>query len=194
MSPDWSRIKRLFLNREPNSALRDTNYLVLGILIEEVTGRDFAAEMRRRIISPLDLDETYLAGSENGPDPFGAYTSMRGDLEAIDFDYTSAATAEWAAGAMVSSAMDLHALLSAVFAGRVISDESLAEMTAGDEYGLGIFPVGDELFGHDGWMPGYATVVLHGPRSGMTAFWVATHEAIDFSNTIDPVIERLEEG
>jgi D-alanyl-D-alanine carboxypeptidase len=148
----------------------DTNYVVLGILIEEVTGQDFAQEMRTRIIRPLGLDSTYLAGSEKGPEPFGAYTSMRGDHEPIDFDYTSAATAEWAAGAMVSSAIDLHALLSAVFERRVISEESLAEMTANDEYGLGIGYAGENLYGHDGWMPGYGTVVLHGPRSGMTAF------------------------
>ena len=172
----------------------DTNYVILGILIEEVTGQEFVDEMRTQIIQPLGLDGTYLEGYEKGPDPFGAYTSIRGDHEPIHFDYTSAATVEGAAGSMVSSALDLHTLLSAAFAGRLISDKSLAEMTANDEYGLGIGYAGENLYGHDGWMPGYITVVLHAPQNGMTAFWVATHEAINIGNTIDPVIERLEGG
>ena len=130
----------------------NTNYLILGVLIEEVTGRTFAEEMRARIVGPLGLGSTYLAGFEEGPAPFWAHTTLNGVSAPIDFDYTSIATAYWAAGAMVSSVKDLHVLLSAVFDGHVISPESLAAMTGNDFYGYGIikadFP--EPVYAHGG--------------------------------------------
>jgi len=97
----------------------------------------FASALRARILEPLGLDNTYLAGFEEGPDPFGAYTSLDGPSKPIDFGYTAIATGAWAAGGVVSSVADLHMLLSALFNERV-SAESLAAMTENKEYGLGI--------------------------------------------------------
>jgi D-alanyl-D-alanine carboxypeptidase len=45
----------------------NTNYIYLGLLIEDVTGMPVANVLRTRIIQPLGLDDTYLAGAEQGP-------------------------------------------------------------------------------------------------------------------------------
>ncbi len=45
----------------------NTNYIYLGLLIEDVTGMPVAKVLRTRIIQPLGLDDTYLAGAEKGP-------------------------------------------------------------------------------------------------------------------------------
>ena len=179
---------------EPGSdfSYSNTNYIILGILIEEVTERPYHEVVRARILEPLAMSSTYVAGVEDGPDPFGAYTSIEGPVAAIDFDYTSIATSAWSAGAMVSSPQDLHLLLTALFDGQIISDESLAQMTAGEEYGLGIAvwesPAG--IFGHNGGIPGYSTLVVHAPETGSTAFWVATGE-FDFGPAVDRIVERI---
>lgn len=172
----------------------NTNYVILGMLIEEVTGEPFPEVLRTRIIDPLAMSNTYLAGAEEGPAPFGAFASLAGSPEPIRFDYTSIATSAWTAGAVVSSAEDLHVLLGAVFDGRVISADSLAEMVGNDEYGLGIEVWGspEGLFGHGGGIPGYSTLVVHAPDTGRTAFWVVTGE-IDFSPAVAGIAQRLVE-
>jgi D-alanyl-D-alanine carboxypeptidase len=177
----------------------NTNYSILGVLIEEVTGLPFAAVLRDRILEPLGLDSTYLDGFEEGQDPFGAYTTFGPTNDPgtnagpIDFEYTAIATDAWAAGAMVSSVEDLHAFLSALFDGQVISAESLAAMTSNEEYGLGIgrFPDFGELYGHSGGIPGYGTLVMHAPDTGKTAVWIVTNDTIRFDGTIDAVAEYI---
>jgi D-alanyl-D-alanine carboxypeptidase len=186
----------------------NTNFIVLGVLIEEVTGESFAAVVRTRIIEPLGLDSTYLAGFERGPAVFGAYTTSSEAQPAhpIDFDYTSLATSAWAAGGMVSTALDLHRLFTGLFEGQVVSPHILTEMlentrhATGNEsdYGLGIqvwSRLGgrsvEGLTGHSGGIIGYTTLIVHGRETGMTAFWVATNNAIDMSPTFAPIAERI---
>ncbi len=167
----------------------NTNYTILGVLVEEVTGMPFAVTLRARILNPLGLNSTYLAGFEEGPEPFGAYTAGK----PIDFPDTAVATGAWAAAGLVSSVEDLHAFLSALFDERVIPAELLAAMTGNDEYGLGIarFPDFGELYGHSGGIPGYTTIVLHAPDTGRTAVWVATNDTAIFNAPIRTVAEYL---
>ncbi len=184
----------------------NTNYLILGVLIEEVTGRPFHEVLRARILDPLGLESTYLPGFEDGPAPFGAYTSLFGPTEPLDFDYTSIATIAWAAGSVVSSAKDLHLLFTAMFDGTLISADSLAEIVGTPtalpreqaaflpfEYGLGIEVWDDPegLSGHGGGIPGYTTQVLHDSDTGTTAFWVVTADDMDLSSAVRGVAERI---
>ena len=165
----------------------NTNYTILGVLIEEVTAMSFASALRARILEPLGLDNTYLAGFEEGPDPFGAYTSLDGPTKPVDFEYTAIATGAWAAGGVVSSVADLHVLLSALFNERVISAESLAAMTENTEEGFGIsrFSESGEVYGLGGVIPGYLTLVLHAPHTGRTAVLIVTNDGVSFDRPIE---------
>lgn len=156
----------------------------------------FASALRARILEPLGLDNTYLAGFEEGPDPFGAYTSLDGPSKPIDFGYTAIATGAWAAGGVVSSVADLHMLLSALFNERVISAESLAAMTENKEYGLGIarFSQSGELYGHGGGIPGYFTLVLHAPHTGRTAVLIVTNDTVSFDPPIEPLAAYISQS
>jgi D-alanyl-D-alanine carboxypeptidase len=190
----------------------NTNYIVLGVLIEEVTDRPFAEVLRARIIEPLGMSSTYLAGFEDGPGAFGAYVSLseQEPAEPINFDYTPIATSAWAAGGIVSTAPDLHTLFTALFDGQIVSANSLAEMIGNPrqtglsvmgnypDYGLGIQVWNrfggrrvEGLVGHDGWIVGYLTLVAYAPETGMTAFWVATPNWIDPSPAYAAVAERV---
>lgn len=67
----------------------NTNYLILGILIEEVTGRPAREVIRERIIDVVGMPTTYPDGVEDGPAPVAAYSGLRGQpTELIDFEYT----------------------------------------------------------------------------------------------------------
>lgn len=185
------------LGFEPGSRFEysNSNFLVLGLLIEEVTGRPAAEVVRARILDPLDMTDSYLSGFEPGPAPFGSFTELYGSKQPIDFDYASIESDAWLAGAMVSSAGDLHTLFTALVGGELISAESFAEMTANDDYGLGLITNGtgidDTLIGHNGGIIGYFTLALHSPDTGRTAFWVAAGEGISYGPAVREVALRL---
>ncbi len=171
----------------------NTNYIVLGVLIEEVTGQLYHEVVRNGILAPLDLTQTYLAGFETGSEPFVAYTGLMGPVRATDFDYTSNVTMAWAAGAMVSSATDLHTLFTALFDGLLVSEELTAQMTDNLLYGLGLelFEWSDGLVGHSGRIPGYITVVRHDADSGTTGFAVATGPDVWLQPALAPLYQAV---
>ena len=174
-----------------------TNYIILGILIEEVTGRPVHEVIRERVIDVVDMPTTYLDGFEDGPAPVAAFTGLRGaPPELIDFDYTSIATVAWTAGAMVSSGEDLHHLFTALVAGDIVPEELVAEMIANEEYGLGIEPWDDDdsLIGHGGRIFGFETLVFHHPESGQTAFWASTSDGLRWGPIVDDTVMAMVPG
>ncbi len=179
---------------EPGSRFgySNTNYLVLGVLIEEATGLGYHEVVRARILDPIGMRSTYLDGFEDGPAPFDPYD---GNVFGVNgsSDYTSIATAAWAAGGMVSSAPDLHRLFSALYDGSILSEGSLAEMTAGDQYGLGVELSGwaDGLLGHGGAIPGYNTLVRYSVDADVTAFFARTYPNINPRSQILTVVDAL---
>jgi len=176
----------------------NTNYILLGTLIEEVTGETYDDALRSRILEPIAMTATYLAGAEDGADVVVAYSDFfTGSLAPVTADYTSVATGAWSAGALVSSPADLHSFFTALFGGELFGDELLGEMTtAQDGYGLGIAidprGLGEDLYGHDGGIIGFNTMVIHAPESGRTGFWVATSDQVEPHPAIAALAPLLE--
>lgn len=156
----------------------NTNYLVLGLLIERLTLRTLHEQIDKRIIEPLGLDHTYLPvpGERNlrGEHPLGYHQGDTGELRDITAMDPSFA---WAAGAMIATPSDLNRFMQALLNGELLSDASLTEMKtsvpAGDDlwpgasYGLGLqgFPLscGGVAWGHGGDIPGTQTRNAVGP-------------------------------
>lgn len=159
-------------------AYSNTNYLVLGLLVEAVTDRALPQQIDERIVKPLDLEHTYFpAPGERelrGEHPQGYHAKTVGDLLDITALDTSFA---WSAGAMVSTPHELNVFMQALLDGELLNEESLAEMQttvpAGDElwpgagYGLGLqsYPLscGGVAWGHGGDIPGTQTRNAVGP-------------------------------
>ncbi len=176
-------------------AYSNTNYTVLGVMIEEVVGLPYHEVVRERIIEPLGMTGTYLAGFEDGPEVFGGYISFRGSDEPLEFDFTSMETASWAAGGMVSTAPDLHTMFSALFAGEIIAQDLVNEMTVNPTDGLGIWAPEwtsqTPLLGHDGRIPGAGTFLVHAPETGATVFTVSNADWLKVSPATGEVAEAI---
>lgn len=156
----------------------NTNYLVLGLLVEAVTDRALPQQIDERIVKPLDLEHTYFpAPGERelrGEHPHGYHAKTVGDL--LDITALDSSFA-WSAGAMVSTPRELNVFMQALLDGELLNEESLAEMQttvpAGDElwpeatYGLGLqsYPLscGGVAWGHGGDIPGTQTRNAVGP-------------------------------
>ncbi|MBD8101369.1 serine hydrolase domain-containing protein [Plantibacter sp. CFBP 8775] len=159
-------------------AYSNTNYLVLGLMVEHVTDRALAQQIDERIVKPLDLEHTYFPAPGElelrGEHPHGYHAKTVGDLLDITALDTSFA---WSAGALVSTPHELNVFMKALLDGELLEKETLAEMQttvpAGDElwpgagYGLGLqsYPLscGGVAWGHGGDIPGTQTRNAVGP-------------------------------
>ncbi|WP_371785269.1 serine hydrolase domain-containing protein [Streptosporangium subroseum] len=160
----------------------NTDYILLGLIIEQVTGQPVQDVLRERIFQPLGLTATSMPISDlHLPDPH-VRGYLRMDAETGYVDCTEYTPSEaWTSGAIVSTPPDVARFLDALLGGRLLSPAWLAAMRAVEparmdlEYGMGLFryhlPDGTALYGHGGVHFGvecYAfrsdtgrTVVLH---------------------------------
>ncbi|WP_245899348.1 serine hydrolase domain-containing protein [Nonomuraea indica] len=142
----------------------NTNYVVLGLLVEKLTGRAYGEEVKRRVLRPLGLRHTVVPGDRAGlPTPHAkGYEPMPELVDATRMN----PSLDWAAGEMISTTADLERFLSALLGGRLTSAASLRAMRttvetgAGFGYGLGLqsytLPCG-KVWGHSGELIGYLT-------------------------------------
>jgi D-alanyl-D-alanine carboxypeptidase len=152
----------------------NTNYVLLGMIIKKVTGHDWATEVSRRILGPLGLRHTFWPGQQTVlPQP---HSSAYQFFTRTDFVQTDTEATTWAdaAGSLVSTAPDLTRFWLALGRGRLLRPAQQAEMRhtvlatefqdeqPGARYGLGLgqtpLSCGGFYYGHDGDVPGFATV------------------------------------
>ncbi|GHE90710.1 serine hydrolase [Amycolatopsis deserti] len=159
----------------------NTNYQILGLLIEAVTGQPAEDAITARIITPLGLTGTYFpaAGDHNVAAPaLHGYEGGRLGPAYFWLDRTT-----WldpsllrTAGSLVSAQADLTRFHQALAAGEVVSPASLAEMrettaipggshsTTGDGGGMGLFrldlPCGGQAWGHAGDTKGWSSLTM----------------------------------
>lgn len=155
----------------------NTNYVVLGLLLAEVTGEPAEAYITREVIERAGLRDTFFPRTRYLPRPHAnAYTSFLGywdpprDFTVFDMSWASTA------GAIVATMPDLNRFYRALLGGRLISAAAQAQLRrtvpvlpaagwpAAIEYGLGLvaldLPCGVRAWGHDGVVIGMATVSL----------------------------------
>ena len=170
-------------------AYTNTNYVVLGMLVERVSQRPVGEQIDQRIIKKLGLSHTYFPApgdrSIKGTHPQGYHLSAEGKLgDMTEMDPAWA----WAAGAMVSTPSELNTFFQAVFDGRLLTQSSIDEMKngavdassrlgPGTVYGLGLIgrslTCGGTSWGHGGTIHGYQTNNAVGP-DGTAAIFAVT--------------------
>ncbi|POX55476.1 serine hydrolase [Streptomyces sp. Ru71] len=136
----------------------NTNYVLLGMVIRQVTGHSYAAEAERRVLAPLRLSGTSFPGSRTTlPSPHGrAYAADGSDVTALD------PRAAGAAGELVTTLADLDRFYAALLGGELLPPHWLREMldtrAAQGVYGMGLYPVklpcGTTVWGHNGRISG----------------------------------------
>ncbi|MBE3008248.1 beta-lactamase family protein [Microbispora sp. NEAU-D428] len=156
----------------------NTNYVLARLLIEKVTGRPVAEEMRRLILGPLGLSGTIQPTTETDiPEPHAhAYYRYEKDGQSQTVDVTRH-NPSWisSGGDMISTTQDLHTFISALCGGKLLPAELLAEMRTPESkagYGLGVFvqqaPGGGTVITHNGGAAGHAALMYSTPDGSTT--------------------------
>jgi D-alanyl-D-alanine carboxypeptidase len=163
----------------------NTNYLILGRIIEVVTHDTVANQISKRLIKPLGLSETVFPDTVAMPRPYahGYDTDAKGKWE--DASESLAPSITWAAGAMISTVPDMARWVKAYVSGTTNSAASQRErlkctpIAANTKMAFGL-GVGNSAgwYGYTGGLPGYHTAAYYLPSKDITliAFVTAQKE------------------
>jgi D-alanyl-D-alanine carboxypeptidase len=157
----------------------DTNYIVLGMIIEHVSKNTFYDELRKRVLGPFGLKDTVPADTRTVPglvqgyaganNPFGGSDEMIKDGKfAVNPQF------EWTGGGLAVTALDLAKWGKILYEGKAFDASMMAPFLDGvparlgpeTKYGLGVIIRPTALgvtYGHSGFMPGYQTELMYFP-------------------------------
>lgn len=155
-------------------AYANTNYFLLGLVIERVTGSTLAEELDDRFLGPLGLEHTRLLTGD---------TDDGGPLS------PAWATIFWASGAMTASAADLARWGDALYGDAVLGQASREAMVAlnSNDYGLGLQRIevlGATGYGHTGLLNTYTTLLLHLPGQDVTLALLVNRSHVDLGGML----------
>jgi D-alanyl-D-alanine carboxypeptidase len=149
-----------------NWSYSNTNYIVLGLVVETVTGELLGQVLQERIFTPLPLTSTsFPLTIQLAPDFVHGYIKLPGS-PLIDITPGLNPSWGWAAGGIVSNASDVTTFYRALFTRKLLPAAQLDEMEtatpAAGTYGLGIvntFPACGRAFTHTGDFLGWRNIV-----------------------------------
>ena len=186
----------------------DSNYVLLGVILEQVTGRPVGEVIEERILEPLGLTETRFPTDDEPGVPAPAAvgylptsTSARsgGDTAGDPRPVTAInPTFAWTSGAMTSTASDLARWAAELTDGTLLSPELQAQrlqtrrfsgVDVDYGYGLGVMNTKD-LFGHTGGIVGFGAVMMRFPAADAT-FVVLVNASTNFDNASLDIFNAL---
>jgi len=135
----------------PGFTYSDTGYVLLGLMLEHVTGRAFHELLHERVFTPLGMDDSYML--YRSEPVAGARRIAPFTLGAVEASTFRSVSCDWAGGGIVSTLGDLTRFSRALHRGQLVSEASLARLTAvrnrfrrGIHYGTGMMELRFEEF------------------------------------------------
>lgn len=153
----------------------NTNFVLLGLLVEKVSGEKLGDYFERHLLRPLQMDHTVLPSNAAFPRPHAnGYTIQ--DAAGTVADTTNWDPSwGWAAGAMISDLRDLRTWAKSVATGSLLTPATQRQRerfipAPGLEparYGFALFDVKGWI-GHNGSLPGYESLTVYSPSKRAT--------------------------
>jgi len=150
----------------------NTGYVLLGMILEKVTGQPYATYLQRQFFTPLGLTQTsYCPDRTKDPRFADGYAASSGTVKPAEYLNI---TQPFSAGALCSTVRDLVKWHRALVDGRVVGARSYSLMTTADtlnsgakiNYGFGLVPgqlSGKRMIGHSGGINGFTTYGMYMP-------------------------------
>ncbi len=162
---------------EPGTAFRYSNggFVLLGLIVQRVSGMDLADFMKKRIFEPLGMDHTLMYEHDHGPEVLHrayGYSQVGGKWTKTDQSVTSATRGD---GGIYSSIDDLAKWDAALYSDRLLSEDSRHEAFAAHDpsgdpdvgYGFG-WRISDDTVWHSGESVGFRNVIVRWPTQHLS--------------------------
>ncbi|MGI9055144.1 MAG: serine hydrolase domain-containing protein [Pyrinomonadaceae bacterium] len=166
------------------AAYSNSNYILLGYIVEKVTGKSYKDALDERIVSKINLADTFYGGKINGANnESNSFDFLNGSWKILAETDMSI---PGGAGGIVSTPTDLTKFITALFDGKLVSQKSLDRMkTITDGYGSGIlqFPFDDKkLFGHTGGIDGFGSMLAYQPEEKLSVAYISNGTVYPVNN------------
>ncbi|MBJ6367031.1 serine hydrolase domain-containing protein [Snuella sedimenti] len=167
------------------SAYSNSNFLLLGYIIEEIDKIPYAEALKKRIVNALNLKNTYYGGKKNAENNECASFYYK-DGKLIESEETHRSV-PGGAGGIVATPYDLVTFYEALFTGKLISKKSLETMLKVKHipYASGLFN-GEDAYGHGGGIDGFISEATYKPEQKITI--VILTNALNYS--ISDIVEN----
>lgn len=149
---------------EPDSKAEysNSNFVLLSYILEKTFKKSYSDLLQEHIVNPIGLKNTYVFGKINtSNNECKSYKFIGSWKEESETDFTI----PLGAGAIISTPSDLTKFADALFAGKVLTPQSLEIMkTIKDGYGIGLFQIPfykSVGYGHNGGIDGFSSVYSH---------------------------------
>ena len=184
----------------------NSNYILLGMIIKEVTGSQVSTELRRRLFEPLDLNSTFfyieeeITGTLAHPWWDYDFNESLDDLTTLSWNADFSTT--WTAGIIFSTAEDVVKWSNALFHEKVVLNQSSLDQmldfypTDDGGYGLGIrlfpdFGEGVQIIGHTGTLWGYSAIMAFSPDYGVSISVILNQREGNCRDAISGALARI---
>lgn len=176
----------------------DTNYLLLGMVIEQVRGRPIDEVLRDGVLSIDGVERLIYQPGEVPTEPMAMPFGRSTDIFEIGGGYLPSlahVTSDGPGAAMASDPLSLARWWRAFCSGEVVSEASLTEMSAfRDGYGLGLYNPGEgyaQVVGHTGQHDGYVSWAGCLPEDGAVVVVLTNHVFDDIGGMAEPLVEAV---
>ncbi|MES2109119.1 MAG: serine hydrolase domain-containing protein [Bacteroidota bacterium] len=164
----------------------NTNFVLLGQIVEKITGKSYREELKERITSKIGLEDTFYGTKSN-----------TAENEAFSYYYLG----EWSqlgetdmsipggAGALVSTPADLVKFIDALFTDKLISPANLEHMkTMRGNFGMAMFmmPFDDKTgYGHNGGLDAFVSELVYFPADKVAIAYTSNGQHYPFNNIVN---------
>ncbi len=164
-----ARMKSSFLPGEKYE-YSNTNYVLLGLIVEKVTKQPYAQVLQKNIVEKLKLKNTFYGGKINAAkNEASSFMFLNNSWFELPETHMSV---PHGAGALVSTPQDLGIFLRGLLQGKLVSKATVEQMkTLKDNYGLGLLtiPFGKlSSYGHGGIIDGFTSMLTYFPEQDVT--------------------------
>ncbi len=171
----------------------NSNYLLLGYVLEKIYDKPYADIVDKRIVGKVPLTRTE-SGAEFGALPVSYEKTPQGWKVVASTD----PALHGGAGSLTSTPTDLVRFIGALFAGRVVSQQSLASMrdqSVGTGLGLWAYNVaGKTGLGHGGAIESFRACVFHFPEQKISIAYATNAPVLSMSEIVDEVLALVFDG
>lgn len=176
---------------EPNekAAYSNSNYIILGYIIEKITKEPYSKNLTKRITSKIGLESTYI-GSKTNVNTNESYSyQFEGNWKQQPETDMSI---PGGAGSIVSTPTDLTKFIEALFSLKLVSQNSLDQMkTITDGYGMGMFQIPfntKKAYGHNGGIDGFGSNLAYFPEDNLAVAYCTNGQVYSFNDILIGVL------
>ncbi|MBV9701048.1 MAG: beta-lactamase family protein [Candidatus Eremiobacteraeota bacterium] len=175
----WAMQQKPYFAPDKRYRYTNTNYLILGLIVESLTHDTIADQIRKRLLVPYDLTQTSYPNTEAMPDPWARGYAFDKNRNWEDVSGTIPVSLMGATGAMISDMADMRRWIPAYVNGKPFSaamHRALMQCKSvgapGQGFGLAL-GCSSGWYGYTGGLPGYNTANYLFPATGaFVVVWV----------------------